>query len=149
MPGITVLLASDHRGFSLKGKLIGWLKEHGFAVKDLGTGSEERCDSSDFAVRMAGELIGQKDCLGVLICGTGNGIAMAANRYREVRAALCFNTSMARFAREHNDANVIVFGADMIGTGLAIECLDVFLRTGFLGGRYAERRNKLSQLGGL
>jgi ribose 5-phosphate isomerase B len=148
MPDI-VLLAADHRGFSLKAQMIAWLDKYGFTPKDLGTHSEERCDSIDFATKMAAELTAYPDQRGVLVCGTGNGITMAANRYRSVRAALCFTADMARLAREHNDANVLSIGADIISEQMALDCLDIFLKTKFLGGRYAERRNKLTALGGL
>jgi ribose 5-phosphate isomerase B len=148
MPNI-VLIAADHRGFPLKGKLIAWLKEHNFTLKDLGTHSEERCDSIDYAIKMAAELAIHPDQYGVLLCGTGNGIVMAANRYKSVRAALCFTPEMAKLAREHNDANVLALGANVISEQVAIACLDVFLKTKFLGGRYAERRDRLIALGGL
>ncbi|NTU76568.1 MAG: RpiB/LacA/LacB family sugar-phosphate isomerase, partial [Alphaproteobacteria bacterium] len=86
---------------------------------------------------------------GVLICGTGQAMTMTANRFQHVRAALCSNAGVARLAREHNDANVLVFGAGGIDVGEAETCLDVFLTTSFLEGRYAERRQRLSDLGGL
>ena len=142
-------LAADHRGFPLKAQLIAWLKAHGYTPKDLGTASEERCDSLDYAVKMANELEAHPGELGVLICGTGNGIAMAANRYQAVRAALCFTPEMARLAREHNDANALALGANVIDEKTAIACLKEFLEAKFLGGRYEERREKLTGLGGL
>jgi ribose 5-phosphate isomerase B len=149
MPNTTVLIASDHRGFELKSNLVAWLKEHGCTPKDLGTNSEERCDVGDYAVKMATEMASAKDALGVLICGSGQASAMTANRYRHLRAALCTDVTMARLSREHNDANVLVLGAHIIGLEVALDCLDVFLKTKFLGGRYAERRDKLTKLGGL
>jgi ribose 5-phosphate isomerase B len=148
MPDI-VFIAADHRGFPLKARLVAWLKEHGFTPKDLGAHSEERCDSIDYAIKMAAELATHPEQRGILICGTGNGIAMAANRYRSIRAALCFTADMARLAREHNDANVLALGANVISEQVALDCVDVFLKTKFLGGKYAERRDKLTKLGGL
>jgi len=149
MPHLTVPIASDHRGFALKAVFVEWLKKNGHTPKDLGTHSEERCDTIDYAMKMAGEFKVNPTQLGVLICGTGNGIAMVANRYHTLRAALCFNSTMARLAREHNDANVLAIGAGVIGELVALDCLDVFLKTPFLGGRYAERRDRLTSLGGL
>lgn len=145
----TILLAADHRGFSMKSKFISWLQEKGYAVKDLGTNSEERCDAMDSARALATEFKKHTDVLGVLICGSGHAMAMTANRYRALRAVHCMNATMARLGREHNDANVLVLGADMLGQGLAQDCLETFLATEFLGGRYAERRDKLTALGGL
>jgi ribose 5-phosphate isomerase B len=149
MANMIVPIAGDHRGFQLKAKFIAWLNEHGYAPKDLGTHSEERCDSIDYAMKMAAELKAHPDQLGVLICMTGNGIAMVANRHRIIRAALCLNTTMARLAREHNDANVLVIGSYVTGESIALDCLDIFLKTKFLGGRYGERRTRLDKLGGL
>lgn len=149
MPNQLILLASDHRGFSLKSKLISWLSEKNYQVKDLGTNSEERCDAGDFAVRMAKEFDSNAAHSGVLICGTGMAMAMTANRYKNLRAALCSSSTVARLARQHNDANVLVLGADITGEAVAMDCLETFLTTSFLGGRYAERRDKLTALGGL
>ena len=84
-----ILIAADHRGFSLKAKVVGWFKEHGYAPKDLGTDSEERCDALDYARKVALELKGNSDQFGILICGTGQAMAMTANRYKNIRAALC------------------------------------------------------------
>ena len=141
-------VAADHRGFALKAKLINWLNLHGYQAKDLGTHNETRCDASDFAQKLAACFAQGEAKMGVLICGTGQAMAITANRHKNMRAALCVHTSFARLAREHNDANVLVLGADMIGEGLALECLEVFLGTKFLGGRYAERLEKLTTLGG-
>jgi ribose 5-phosphate isomerase B len=149
MPNTIVFIAADHRGFPLKAKLVAWLTEHKFEVRDLGTHSEERCDALDFAARMAAEIAGNGGAFGVLICGTGQAMAMTANRYKNIRAALCANATVARLTRQHNDANVLVLGADITGTAVALDCLEAFLGTEFLGGRYAERRDKLTALGGL
>lgn len=149
MPNLTVPIASDHRGFALKAVFIEWLKKQGHTPVDLGTHSEDRCDTIDFAMKMAAHMKANPGQLGVLICGTGNGIAMVANRYKAVRAALCFNSTMARLAREHNDANVLAIGASVTGEAVALDCLETFLKTPFLGGRYAERRDRLTALGGL
>lgn len=144
-----VLIAADHRGVQLKTQCVAWLREHGHAPKDLGTNSTERCDALDFAKKLAEGFKANPNQFGVLICGTGQAMAMTANRYRNIRAALCTNVEMARLAREHNDANVLALGADITDAATALKCLEVFLMTPFLGGRYAERRDRLTELGGL
>ena len=142
-------VASDHRGFVLKGKTLAWLAANGHVAEDLGPNSDTRCDASAYAVKLATTLKATPAARGILICGSGQAMAMTANRYQLLRAALCLNTTMARLAREHNDANVLVLGADLVGEGLALDCLATFLNTEFLGGRYAERRDYLTNLGGL
>jgi ribose 5-phosphate isomerase B len=149
MSKLIIPIASDHRGFAMKAKFITWLSEHGYTPLDLGTNSEDRCDAGDFSSKLAAEFKTGQAKYGVLICGTGQAMAMTANRYQHLRAALCTNTTVARLTREHNDANILVLGADVTGYGVAIECLEVFLKTKFLEGRYTERRDKLTALGGL
>jgi ribose 5-phosphate isomerase B len=145
----TVLIASDHRGVTLKAQLVTWLQAHSYVPQDLGTNSTDRCDAGDFAAKLAKEITAGKASFGVLICGTGQAMAMTANRYRTIRAALCAEVTTARLTRQHNDANVLVLGADIIGSAIAEDCLQTFLTTEFLGGRYAERRDKLTALGGI
>ncbi|MDD3029194.1 MAG: ribose 5-phosphate isomerase B [Alphaproteobacteria bacterium] len=145
----TVSLGSDHRGFPLKSLFINALKEKGFQIVDVGPFSDARCDAGDFAQKLALDLREHPDHYGVLICGTGQVMAMTANRYRHIRAALCTNTTMVRLARQHNNANVLVLGAHIIGQEVALDCLDVFMTTDFLGDRYAARCDKLTSLGGL
>lgn len=149
MQNMIIPIGADHRGFQLKARFIAWLKEHGYTPKDLGTNSAERCDAMDFAQKMAQEFNSNAVQFGVLICGTGQAMAMTANRYQKIRAALCTTVEVARLSREHNDANVLALGADVISEDLALQCLEAFLTTKFLGGRYAERRDKLTALGGL
>ncbi len=145
----TILIASDHRGVQLKAQIIAWLNEHKYNANDLGTNSTERCDAGDYARKLAEEFKFNSAQFGILICGTGQAMAMTANRYRNLRAALCTQATTARLTREHNDANVLVLGADIIGPATALDCVEAFLKTKFLGGRYAERRDKLTALGGL
>ncbi|MBP2158932.1 MULTISPECIES: RpiB/LacA/LacB family sugar-phosphate isomerase [Asticcacaulis] len=145
----TVCVASDHRGFPFKAQVLAWLENNGYLPRDLGTHSDERCDAFDFATRLAGELRAHSEQKGILICGSGQAMAMTANRYQHIRAALCSETASARLSREHNDANVLVLGADIVTPERALECIETFLGTQFLGGRYAERRDRLTQLGGL
>lgn len=140
----TVALAADHAGFALKESLKGDLAAQGFAVLDLGTDSTASVDYPDFADRMAAALAQGKASRGVIVCGTGIGISIAANRHRHVRAALCTDTTAARLSRQHNDANVLALGARVIGEEVARDCLKVFLETPFEGGRHARRVDKLS-----
>lgn len=149
MTRAVIPIGADHRGYALKSRLIAWLDANGYRAKDLGTHSAERCDAFDFAKAMAGEFQSGAIRFGVLICGTGQAMAMTANRYRDLRAALCTSVDMARAAREHNDANVLAIGADLMIPEAAEEILEAFLGTPFLGGRYAERRDRLTALGGL
>lgn len=148
MPGI-ISVAADHRGFPLKAMLLAWLEANDFAPQDLGTHSGARCDAFDYAKALAGELKAHPEQRGILICGSGQAMTMTANRYQHICAALCSETVSARLSREHNDANVLVLGADLISPDMAFACAEVFLNTAFLGGRYSERRDRLSALGGL
>lgn len=145
----SVYIASDHRGFSMKSAFLSWLSQKGYTLYDLGPNSSDRCDAGDFAKILAKKMKENAGAKGILICGSGQAMAMTANRYQHLRAALCTDPVMARLAREHNDANVLVLGADIIGSAVAESCLQQFLETEFLGGRYAERLQKLTDLGGL
>ncbi|MDP2331645.1 MAG: ribose 5-phosphate isomerase B [Reyranella sp.] len=144
MAGASIAVASDHAGFDLKELLKRDLQQAGHDVLDLGTNSSESVDYPDFGKAMA-EVIGSgKAGCGVLVCGTGIGISIAANRNPKVRAAVVHDVTSARLSREHNDANVIAFGARLIGTEAAREALKVFLATKFEGGRHVGRVAKLS-----
>ena len=140
----TIAIACDHAGFELKNILAADLKEAGFALLDLGTNGLESVDYPDFAVALAMALADGRASRGVLICGTGIGIAMAANRHAHVRAAVVHNTTAARLARQHNDANVLAMGARLVGTEVARDCLKIFLATEFEGGRHQRRIDKLT-----
>lgn len=140
----SLLLASDHAGLGLKQELAGVLAELGYAVRDLGTGSAESCDYPDYGEAMAAALARGDAERGVLVCGTGVGIAMAANRHAHVRAAVCQDVTTARLARAHNDANVLALGARVVGSAVARDVLEAFLATSFAGGRHARRVAKLS-----
>ncbi len=139
-------MAADHGGYALKEALKPVAEELGWQILDLGTHSTERVDSLDYAVAMAKALKAKQAHLGVLICKSGNGIAMAANRFSVVRAAVVHNSTTAYLARAHNDANVMALGAEMVGLAVATDALRTFLQAQFLGGRYADRRDKLTAL---
>lgn len=144
MTAETIALASDHAGFALKRVLKEKLERDGYAVLDLGTNGADSVDYPDFADRLADALKKGQAARGVLVCGTGIGISIAANRHRHIRAALCTDTTAARLARGHNDANVLVLGARLIGEETALDTLGAFLATGFDGGeRHARRVGKL------
>ena len=144
MAGASIAVASDHAGFDLKELLKRDLEQAGHDVLDLGTKSTESVDYPDFGKAMAEAIGSGKAGRGVLVCGTGIGISIAANRNPKVRAAIVHDVTSARLSREHNDANVVAFGARLIGVEVAREALKVFLATKFEGGRHAGRVAKLS-----
>lgn len=140
----TVAVAADHGGFDLKCALLPELQALGFTILDLGTDNRESVDYPDFAEAVAHAVEEGRARWGLLACGTGIGMSMAANRYRSVRAALVHDGLTARLARQHNDANVLVLGGRILGPELAKECLKVFFSTPFEGGRHARRVAKFS-----
>lgn len=140
----TIAIACDHGGYELKANLASLLAEIGYEVLDLGTNGPESVDYPDFAHALANAIGADKAKRGVLVCGSGIGISIAANRHQEIRAALIHDALGARMCRQHNDANVIVFGGRMIGQETARDCLKIFLNTEFEGGRHAGRLEKLS-----
>ena len=145
MPGGTIAVAADHAGFDLKEILKRDLQEAGYAVIDLGTNSTASVDYPDFGKALADAVASGKAERGVLVCGTGIGISIAANRNPRIRAALAHDVTSAKLSREHNDANVVAFGARLIGTEVARAALKAFLDTEWAGGRHASRVEKLSR----
>lgn len=140
----TIAFGCDHAGPALKSLLMSKAEEMGFATLNLGTDSTESVDYPDFAHAMAEAIETGKADLGVLICGTGIGISIAANRNTAVRAALCHNGLTARLTRQHNNANVLALGARIIGEEIALECFKEFVTTDFEGGRHDRRVQKMS-----
>lgn len=140
MNKITVALASDHAGFALKEELKSEILEMGLECLDLGTDSLESVDYPDFGRAVADALVEGRAERGVLVCGTGIGISIAANRVAGVRAAVCHDATTARLAREHNDANVLALGARIVGGEVAKDCLHAFLSSPFDGGERHLRR---------
>ncbi len=138
-----ILIASDHAGFKLKEELKNHLSKS-YEVIDLGTNSEDSVDYPDFGTKLAKAIEKKEAEKGVLVCGSGVGISIAANRNPAVRAALVYSEEIAKLSRMHNDANVICFGARLIDAALAEKCLDIFLSTPFEGGRHENRVKKLS-----
>jgi ribose 5-phosphate isomerase B len=141
-----VALGADHAGFPLKEDLKTWLISRGYDVVDLGTQSAESVDYPDFAVEVGNAVTAGKADRGVLVCGTGIGMAMAANKVPGVRAAACSDAYTARMSREHNDANILALGARITSREAAIEILELWLGAEFAGGRHARRVDKIGAL---
>ena len=139
-----ILIASDHAGLDLKAELVAYLSERGFTVEDLGPDTRESVDYPDFGSKLALAIAAGSRQMGVLVCGTGIGISIAANRYSHIRAAVCHDVTTARLTRLHNDANVLCLGARVLGVETAKECVAAFLETAFEGGRHQRRVDKLS-----
>ena len=138
-----IAIASDHAGYELKQVLVEELGALGYQALDLGTDGPESVDYPDFGDALAAAITEGKAERGVLVCGSGIGIAMAANRHAGVRAAPCHDETSARLTREHNDANVLALGARLVGVEVAKDCLRTFLKTEFEGGRHTRRVAKL------
>lgn len=140
----TLVIASDHAGFALKERLKRHLQEAGYALEDVGAYDEKPVDYPDMGKKAAEYVISGRADYAIILCGSGIGISIAANRFPDARAALCHNKEVAKLARQHNDANMLALGARVIDEKTAIECVDMFLNTAFEGGRHAERVKKLS-----
>jgi len=139
-----IALGADHAGFQYKEELKNWLEKNGYSVKDFGTFTSESADYPDFAHLVAKSVEDKEFDLGLLVCGSGNGVAMTANKHQGIRAAICWNEELAALARQHNDANVLCIPARHIAIELAIKILDRFLHSSFEGGRHQRRVDKIS-----
>lgn len=139
----TVAFASDHAGYQMKKMIEKYVTEKGYAVRDFGTDSEESCDYPDFAHPCALAVESGECYPGIAMCGSGNGIAMTLNKHQGIRAALCWTPELARLARQHNDANVLVLPARFINPVDALAIVDAFLETPFEGGRHQRRIDKI------
>lgn len=146
-PDRRVVLASDHAGYALKSELVGHLSDLGYEPVDLGTDSEESTDYPDWAHRLSAAIERGEASRGILVCGSGTGMSIAANRHSDVRAANCLDEAMAALAREHNDVNVLCLGSRIVSPADAKKILWTFLETSFGGGRHARRRDKI-EIGG-
>jgi ribose 5-phosphate isomerase B len=140
----TIAIGGDHAGFELKGKLKKWLEANGYVIRDFGTMSSESTDYPDFAHVVATEVEAKKFSLGLLICGSANGVAMTANKHQGIRAAICWNEELAALARQHNNANILCLPARFIPSEVAEKILDRFLHADFEGGRHLRRVEKIS-----
>lgn len=141
-----IIIAADHAGFRLKEKLKGYLKKRGFRVKDAGTHSLERCDYPQFAAACAQAVSKGSYKRGILICKSGIGNSIVANKFPGVRAALCYNVKAARLSREHNDSNILVLGAAFVNAKSAQKILSVWLSTEFQGGRHQRRIGQIKKI---
>ena len=138
-----IALAADHGGYQMKNLIAQTLKNQGFEIEDLGTDSEESVDYPDFAQRVVQEILSQKAELGILVCGTGIGISIAANRHKGIRAALLYDDYVAQVAREHNNANILCFGGRTMKIEDVMRRIDIFLKAKYEGGRHDRRLCKL------
>ncbi len=138
-----IAIGSDHAGVQLKTLVVEHLKVSSVACKDFGVNSEESVDYPDIASAVTESVLSRQCEVGILICGTGIGMSIAANKKRGIRAALCAEPYSARCAREHNDANILTMGSRVIGPGLAAEIVDTFLKAEFARGRHSRRLDKI------
>ena len=140
---MTYYIATDHAGFAIKSFVVTYLQTQGHTVVDLGPANDERVDYPDFAQKCAKSVLEDKGSFGILICGTGIGISIAANKIKGIRAALCHDAYTASMSRAHNDANILCFGERVVGKGVIESILDAFSTTSFEGGRHANRVAKI------
>jgi ribose 5-phosphate isomerase B len=143
---LLIALGADHAGWELKEALKAWLIESGHQILDFGTHSPESVDYPDYALQVAESVASGKAERGLLVCGTGIGMAMTANKVPGIRAALCSDPFMARMSREHNDANILTLGGRLMDRELGLEILQMWLRAEFAGGRHARRVDKIAQI---
>jgi ribose 5-phosphate isomerase B len=139
-------IGSDHGGFCLKAEIIKFLTKNGYEVKDFGTCGNESVDYPDFGQAVA-EAVSKGECdKGIVICGTGIGISIAANKVKGIRAALCTDSYMAKMSREHNDSNILALGERVLGLGAALDIVETWLDTKYVGGRHQLRLDKIAQI---
>ena len=144
MSKVIIPIGADHAGFQLKERVKAHLEAKGYEVKDFGCYSEESIDYPDYAHPVASMVEENEKMLGIVICGSGNGINMTANKHQGIRSALCWKKEIAELARQHNDANIIALPARFISEEEGLEMVDVFLSTAFEGGRHQNRVNKIA-----
>ena len=140
---LRIILASDHAGFKLKELIKNFLYKKGNMITDLGTKNTNSVDYPDFAHLLAKKMNREKNNIGILVCGSGVGMTMVANRHKNIRAALCYNRKSTKLSRMHNNANVIALGSRLTKKNIALKCVDVFLNTNFEGGRHLRRIKKI------
>ena len=138
-----IVAAADHGGFEIKNQIVENLRKQGFAVEDLGTNSADSVDYPDFAEKAAAKVLAGQADLGILVCGTGIGISIAANRHKGIRAAILYDDYVAKVAREHNNANVLCFGGRTMSTEDVLRRIGIFLKAAYEGGRHDRRLCKL------
>lgn len=141
-----IALGADHGGYELKQAILAHLREQGYAVQDFGTDGPASVDYPDYAIPLARAVAAGEYDLGILICGTGIGMSIAANKVRGARAAACSDTYSARMSRQHNNANILCLGGRVLGLGLALDIVDAWLGAEFEGGRHARRVGKITDV---
>lgn len=134
----SIIIGSDHGGFKLKSEIVKHLQELGYEVSDLGCYNTESCDYPVIAKAVAEKVL-EENSRGILVCGTGIGVSIAANRFNGIRASHCTDTFTARMTRMHNDSNILCLGERITGVGLALDIVDIWLKTEFEGGRHQKR----------
>ena len=139
-------IATDHAGVGLKDWSVAYLRDLGIEVEDLGPYSSDRVDYPDYAKKVCEAVLQDEGSFGILICGSGIGMSMAANRHKGIRAALCHDAYTAKVAREHNDANVLCYGERIVGKGVAASIIDAWLASSFEGGRHIQRVAKIEAI---
>ena len=142
---MNILISNDHAGTELKKEIVKYIKAKGHSIKNYGDDSGESVDYPDFIQPLAKQVSENNEQTGIIICGSGNGVSMVANKYNGVRAAICWNKELASLSRQHNNANVLSLPARFLTTEEAIEIVDVFLTTDFEGGRHERRVNKINK----
>lgn len=140
-----IAIGGDHAGYKYKKKLVSWLKEQGHEVHDKGTYSDDSVDYPDYVHPVATMVEKEEVDYGILLCGSGNGVCMTANKHQGIRAGLAWQNDLARLAREHNDANILCLPARYISFEMAKDMVEIFLNTDFEGGRHQRRVSKISQ----
>ena len=138
-----ISISSDHAGFELKESIKNFLIKKKFLVLDLGPRDDRSVDYPDYAKKLAKNIISKKSDTGILVCGSGIGMAMSANRFKKIRAAVCYNVKSTQLSRSHNNANIIAIGSRLTNKNLALKLVMIFLKTKFDGGRHKRRTNKI------
>ena len=138
-----ISISSDHAGFELKESIKNFLIKKKFLVLDLGPIDDRSVDYPDYAKKLARSIISKKSDTGILVCGSGTGMAMSANKFKKIRAAVCYNTKSTKLCRSHNNANIIAIGSRLTNKSLALKLVMIFLKTKFDGGRHKRRTNKI------
>ena len=142
---MNILISNDHAGVELKSAVNSFLKNNGYVVENLGDNSGKSVDYPDIIHPLAKEISNNKNKKGIIMCGTGNGVSMVANKYKGVRAGLCWSKEIAELIRKHNDANILSLPARFLSINEALEIVEVFLKTDFEGGRHERRVNKIDK----
>ena len=138
-----ICIASDHAGFNLKNQILDFLIKRNISVIDLGPYKDNSVDYPDFAKKVSRRVISKKSDIGILVCGSGTGMAISANKIKGIRAAVCYNSRSTRLSRQHNNANIITMGSRLISKKDAFKFISIFLETKFEGGRHLRRVNKI------